>query len=303
MSTPSGDRAPTSSLRTPTSVRDGRPSRPAGPTRPHRWRPRRRPPPAWGAARRVAPRWGQSAARSGAARARGGAAGARRGAGRGGGGSRGRDRRRRGQGGGHRRGDRRHGRRHAPAGPDAPAGGGGGPEPADAGVPQRELKAGPGPVPRREGLLGELAMRRSTMNRLQATGLILVLGGVALAAPTTPASAAGKYDGSKPMLCAVTRGSGGTKDGNCERSAPQEGNNLPGFMRVDVKGKLLSDNDGSGRKTEINSSAIVDNQLMLQGAENGKAWTIVIASDSGAFGSSVVEDDGLFAFCGVCNIP
>jgi hypothetical protein len=47
----------------------------------------------------------------------------------------------------------------------------------------------------------------------------------------------------------------------------------------------------------------VDNQLMLQGAENGKAWSIVIASDSGIFGSSVVEDDGLFAIFGRCTIP
>jgi hypothetical protein len=142
------------------------------------------------------------------------------------------------------------------------------------------------------------------MNRLQATGLILALGGVGLAASTTEASAAGKYDGSKPMLCAVTAVSECTKDGACERSAPQEGgNNLPGFVRVDVKAKLLSEVDGGTRKTEIKSSAIVDNQLMLQGAENGKAWTIVIASDTGIFGSSVVEDDGLFAIFGRCTIP
>jgi hypothetical protein len=141
------------------------------------------------------------------------------------------------------------------------------------------------------------------MNRLQAIGLILALGGVTLAAPAAPASAAGKYDGSKPMLCAVTTVSECTKDGACERSGPQEGNNLPGFVRVDVKAKLLSDNDGAGRKTEIKSSAIVDDQLMLQGSENGKAWNIVISSDSGVFGSSVVENDGLFAIFGRCTLP
>jgi hypothetical protein len=105
------------------------------------------------------------------------------------------------------------------------------------------------------------------------------------------------------MLCAVIAVSECTKDGACERSVPEDGNNLPGFVRVDVKGKLLSEADGGGRKTEIKSSAIVDNQLMLQGAENGKAWTIVIASDTGIFGSSVVEDDGLFAIFGRCTIP
>ena len=69
------------------------------------------------------------------------------------------------------------------------------------------------------------------MSGLPVSGLILALGGLALAAPATPASAAGKYDGSKPMLCAVTAVSECTKDGNCERSAPQEGNNLPGWKR------------------------------------------------------------------------
>ena len=141
------------------------------------------------------------------------------------------------------------------------------------------------------------------MNRLQATGLILALGGLALTATTTPASGAGKYDGSKPMLCAVTAVSECTRDGNCERSAPQEGNNLPGFVRVDVPGKLLTDNDAAGRKTPIKSSAIVDSLLILEGSENGKAWSIVIGTDSGIFGSSVVEDDGLFAIFGRCTLP
>jgi hypothetical protein len=42
---------------------------------------------------------------------------------------------------------------------------------------------------------------------------------------------------------------------------------------------------------------------MLQGVETGKAWSIVIASESGTFGASVVEDDGLFALFGNCTLP
>jgi hypothetical protein len=138
------------------------------------------------------------------------------------------------------------------------------------------------------------------MNRLQTAALGLALACLAL--PFT-ASAAGKYDGSKPMLCAITSMSECTAEGKCERSAPQEGNNLPTFVRVDVKGKLLTDNEGSGRKTEIKVVNVLDGQLMLQGGENGKAWSLVIASESGAFGSSVVENDGLFAIFGHCTLP
>src|SRR5258708_13018575 len=91
------------------------------------------------------------------------------------------------------------------------------------------------------------------------------------------------------MLCAITAMSECTADGKCERSVPQAGNNLPTFVRVDVKGGLLTDNDGSGRKTEIKASGIVENQLMLQGVENGKAWSIVIASEGVDFGATVYK--------------
>lgn len=138
------------------------------------------------------------------------------------------------------------------------------------------------------------------MERLQATGLSITLACLAL---VSPAFAAGKYDGSKPMLCAVTAVSECTADGKCEHSAPQEGNNLPAFLRVDLKGRLLTDNNGSGRKTEIKASSVVDGQLMLQGGENGKGWTMVIGSETGRWGGAVVEDDGLFAVFGSCTLP
>jgi hypothetical protein len=138
------------------------------------------------------------------------------------------------------------------------------------------------------------------MKRLQAAGLSVTLAW--LAAPS-PALAAGKYDGSRPILCAVTAVSECTADGNCERSAPQAGNNLPSFLRVNLSGRVLTDNEGGGRKTEIKASSIVDGQLILQGGENGKGWTMVIASETGRWGGSVVEDDGLFAVFGSCTLP
>lgn len=138
------------------------------------------------------------------------------------------------------------------------------------------------------------------MGKLQAAGLCVVAACLGIA---WPAAAAGKYDGSAPMLCAVTAVSECTADGKCERSAPQAGNNLPTFMRVDVKARVLRADDDSGRKTEIKASSIVDDQLMLQGIENGKAWNMVIKSATGRWGGSVVEDDGSFALFGACTLP
>ena len=138
------------------------------------------------------------------------------------------------------------------------------------------------------------------MRSLQAVGLCAVLACLGFA---WPADAAGKFDGSAPMLCAVTAVNECTADGKCERSAPQAGNNLPTFMRVDVKGRVLTADDGSGRKTEIKDSSVVDGQLMLQGIENGKAWNMVIGAETGKWGGSVVEDDGSFALFGACTLP
>jgi hypothetical protein len=138
------------------------------------------------------------------------------------------------------------------------------------------------------------------MRMFFAAGACLTLACLGL---TGPAAAAGKYDGSAPMLCAVTAINECTTDGKCERSAPQQGNNLPTFLRVDVKGKSLNAGDGSGRKTEIKASSVVDGQLMLQGIENGKAWNMVIGSETGRWGGSVVEDDGSFALFGACTLP
>jgi hypothetical protein len=118
-----------------------------------------------------------------------------------------------------------------------------------------------------------------------------------------PWPAAGKYDGSAPMICAVTAMSECTADGKGERNAPQEGNTLPTFIRVDLGAKTLSTTDGSGRKTEIKASSAADTPLMLQGIENGKAWNMVVKSDTGRWGGSVVENDGPFALFGACTLP
>jgi len=139
------------------------------------------------------------------------------------------------------------------------------------------------------------------MRRLLAAALCIVVTCLGI---TWPVAAQTKFDGSAPMLCAVTSMSECTADGKCERSAPQDGsNNLPTFLRVDVKGGALNANDGSGRKTAIRSSTVVDGLLMLQGYENGKAWNMVIGTQTGRWGGSIVEDDGSFAVFGACTLP
>jgi len=118
---------------------------------------------------------------------------------------------------------------------------------------------------------------------------------------TWPVAAQAKFDGSAPMLCAVTAISECTPDGKCERTTPQE-ENLPTFMRVDVKGGMLA-NDSTGRKTAIRASTVADGQLLLQGYELGKAWNMVIGTQTGRWSGAVVEDEGSYAIFGACTLP
>lgn len=138
------------------------------------------------------------------------------------------------------------------------------------------------------------------MTRLLAAALSIVVTSLGV---SWPAAAQVKFDGSAPMLCAVTSISECTADGKCERSVAQEGSNLPTFLRLDVKGGMLKGNDNSGRKTPIRASTVVDGQLLLQGYENGKAWNMVIDTQTGRWGGSVVEEDGSFALFGACAVP
>jgi hypothetical protein len=74
-------------------------------------------------------------------------------------------------------------------------------------------------------------------------------------------------------------------------------------LRLDLNRWVMTDNEGGARRTEIKTPSIVDRQLILKGGENGKGWTMVIASETGRLGGSVVEDDGLFAVFGSCTLP
>jgi hypothetical protein len=129
-----------------------------------------------------------------------------------------------------------------------------------------------------------------------------VLGMVASLLAVAAAGAAGKYDGTTPMLCAVMSVSECEAGGQCEKSTGGD-TNLPPFLRIDVGQRVLAANDGSGRKTEIKASSLVDGQLVLQGGEAGRGWSIVIATDTGRLGAAIVEPDGAFAIFGACTLP
>ena len=80
---------------------------------------------------------------------------------------------------------------------------------------------------------------------------------------------------------------------------------LPPFVRVNVGGEALEATDGSGRKTEIHSSTIAKEQqrLLVQGGEQGRAWSVVIGQKTGEMTAAIADHDGGFLLSGVCTLP
>ena len=66
--------------------------------------------------------------------------------------------------------------------------------------------------------------------------LAVIVGAVALFMAPSGASAAGKYDGSVPMLCSPVVVSECRLEGECRR-VTADSVNLPQFLKVDVKAK------------------------------------------------------------------
>jgi hypothetical protein len=127
---------------------------------------------------------------------------------------------------------------------------------------------------------------------------------IALGALAPGVMDAAEFDGSTPMVCAVLEVIECDRGGGCESVEPVD-MGLPPFMRVNVGGKFFEAADGSGLKTPIQSSTLVKEQerLLLQGGEQGRAWSVVIAQKTGAMTAAIVDHDGGFMISGACTLP
>ena len=114
------------------------------------------------------------------------------------------------------------------------------------------------------------------------------------------AAAAGPFDGSKPFLCSVTTVMECDAAGHCERHLPDAAN-TPQFIRVDLAAQAISA-DGN-KKSQLKSVAHVDSELILQGSENARGWSVTIDEPTGRMAAAVVENDYAFSLFGTCTIP
>jgi hypothetical protein len=103
------------------------------------------------------------------------------------------------------------------------------------------------------------------------------------------------------MLCATNSVVECQDDGDCSTGSPSE-MNVPQFIEVDLRGKRLSTTRASGlnRATEILYLQRQGEQIVLQGYENGRAFSFVIREKTGLLSAAIAAEGltvGVFGAC------
>ena len=118
---------------------------------------------------------------------------------------------------------------------------------------------------------------------------------------TRPGGAAGKHDGSAPLLCVPIGVTECGAEGECKRGTP-ESVNLPQFFRVDLKAMTIRSEEQK-RESPIKTVEHMNGKLILQGTQGERGWTMLIDEDTGRLSATVTADgEGLVVF-GACMVP
>jgi hypothetical protein len=116
--------------------------------------------------------------------------------------------------------------------------------------------------------------------------LKLTVGAAFLGASTLTTAAV--FDGSVPLLCAVTGTVSCDAQGECVEG-PAEAVNLPVFLELDVQNKVAKSVRAGGeqRTSEILSTHAEGGSLVLLGVDQGAGWSTTIGESDGRLTLSV----------------
>ena len=131
--------------------------------------------------------------------------------------------------------------------------------------------------------------------------LLAIALGVGLCAPGF--AAASDFDGSHNLLCAPTDAVQCEGAGECERKEV-ELLNMAKFLYVDFKAKkLLGTVEGASSEetSPIQNTQKLEGMTLVQGAENGRGWSLAIDKGTGDMTLAIAGDDVGFVLFGVCQ--
>ena len=115
---------------------------------------------------------------------------------------------------------------------------------------------------------------------------------------------AGEFDGSKPLICALIETYECAAGEECQRGLPSH-IDVPQFFKLDFKKKKISGTteDGEARTASIESMTHLEGNLILQGVQNGRAWSMVINETTGKCIITASDDQAGFIVFGACTRP
>ncbi len=134
---------------------------------------------------------------------------------------------------------------------------------------------------------------------MRAVKLSLVAAVLGLAFTMTPAD---DLTGSETFLCTASQATLCWADGTCE-SGPPWNYDVPQFIEVDLGQKLLRTTRASGlnRATPIVNLQRAGESIVLQGYENGRAFSFLIDEQTGFATVAVAREDLAVTVFGACT--
>ena len=102
------------------------------------------------------------------------------------------------------------------------------------------------------------------------------------------------------LLCAVIHVVECSAQGECQRSTIESAN-LPRFIRVNPAARSLASTGDDARTAPIQSVERVNDRLILQGGQQGRAWSATVVDKTGQMSVAVVEDQTAFVVFGACT--
>ena len=135
---------------------------------------------------------------------------------------------------------------------------------------------------------------------MKISGVIgVVLGVVGICLALHQATAAGKADGSVPLVCVPLSVTECGADDECQRGTAAS-INLPQFLQVDVKAMTIRAVE-QGWQSPIGSLAHVNGKLILQGVQGTHGWTLIIAEDTGQMSATIAGAVAGYIIFGSCT--
>jgi hypothetical protein len=107
--------------------------------------------------------------------------------------------------------------------------------------------------------------------------------------------------GADMLICASVEATVCSLDG-CEIGTPFIWD-IPQFVEIDLKAKRLSTTAASGenRATPIKSLERKDGLIVIQGVENGRAFSFVITEETGVLSAAVAREELTVSVFGACT--